>query len=117
VKFKTDENLPLEFAALLPEAGHEADAALEERLSGADDREVFRRCCEEGRVLMTLDLDFASIRAYPPQTHPGIVVFRPESQDLPSLIAILKRLVPVFAQRSPAGQLWIVEPSRIRIRE
>jgi len=28
---------------------------------------------------MTLDLDFANVQAYPPKSHPGIVVFRPET--------------------------------------
>ena len=28
---------------------------------------------------MTLDLDFANVQAYPPKSHPGIVVFRPAS--------------------------------------
>jgi len=32
-------------------------------------------------VLMTLDLDFANVQAYPPKSHPGIVVFRSKSQD------------------------------------
>jgi len=50
-------------------------------------------------------------------SHPGIVVFRPESQDKPTLVALLKRLVPVLLQLSPKHQLWIVEPDRIRYRE
>jgi hypothetical protein len=46
-----------------------------------------------------------------------MVVFRPESQDKPTLVALLKRLVPVLLQLSPKHQLWIVEPDRIRYRE
>jgi len=56
---------------------------------------------------MTLDLDFANVQAYPPKSHPGIVVFRPESQDKPTLVALLKRLVPVLLQLSPKHQLWM----------
>jgi predicted nuclease of predicted toxin-antitoxin system len=75
------------------------------------------RCRKEDRVLMTLDLDFANVRAYPPKSHPGIVVFRSKSQDKPTLVALLKRLVPALLQFSPKHQLWIVEPDRIRYRE
>lgn len=116
MKFKIDENLPAEFALLLREAGHEADTTVEEKLAGASDAQLFELCRAESRLLLTLDMDFASIRAYPPGTHPGIVVFRSKSQDLETLAAMLKRLVLVLRERSPAGQLWIVEPGRVRIR-
>ena len=66
---------------------------------------------------MTLDLDFANVQAYPPKSHPGIVLFRSNSQDRPTLVALLKRLVPALLQLSPKHQLWIVEPDRIRYRE
>jgi len=75
------------------------------------------RCRAEDRVLMTLDLDFADVQAYPPKSHPAIVLFRSNSQDRPTLVALLKRLVPTLLQLSPKHQLWIVEPDRIRYRE
>ena len=68
-------------------------------------------------MLMTLDLDFANVQADPPKSHPGIVVFRPEAQDKPTLVALLKRLVLVLMQLSPKHQLCIVEPDRIPYRE
>jgi hypothetical protein len=70
-----------------------------------------------GCFKMTLDLDFANVQAYPPKSHPGIVVFRSTSQDKPTLVALLKRPVPALLQFSPKHQLWIVEPDRIRYRE
>jgi predicted nuclease of predicted toxin-antitoxin system len=89
----------------------------EEKLSGAGDSALSELCRAEDRVLMTLDLDFANVQAYPPKSHPGIVVFRSKSQDKPTLVALLKRLVPALLQLSPKHQLWIVEPDRIRYRE
>jgi len=117
LKFKVDENLPTEYASILGGAGFEADTVSDEKLSGASDSVLSERCCTEDRVLMTLDLDFANVRAYPPKSHPGIVVFRSKSQDKPTLVALLKRLVPVLLQLSAKHQLWIVEPDRIRYRE
>jgi predicted nuclease of predicted toxin-antitoxin system len=116
LKFKIDENLPAEFALRLREAGFEADTAAEEGLSGAGDTRIMQSCRDQDRILMTLDLDFASIRAYPPRTHPGIIVLRPRSQDVHALTGILRRLLPVLQDRSPAGELWIVEFGRIRTR-
>jgi len=117
LKFKIDENLPAECALILREAGFEAATAVEQRLSGAEDSALFERCRAESRVLVTLDLDFANVQAYPPGSHSGIVVFRSKSQDKPTLISLLKRILPVLIRRSPERQLWIVEPDRIRYRE
>jgi predicted nuclease of predicted toxin-antitoxin system len=117
LKFKIDENLPSECALIFGEAGFEAATVAEQSLSGADDATLFERCRLEGRVLVTLDLDFANVQAYPPGSHSGIVVVRSNSQDKATLISILKRALPVLMSRSPEHQLWIVEPDRIRYRE
>ncbi len=102
---------------MLRNAGHEADTVTDQKLTGTDDAALFERCQEEGRILLTLDLDFGNVQAYPPKSHSGIVVFRSGTQDKPTLIALLKRLLPLFRNRSPKQQLWIVEHDRIRYRE
>jgi predicted nuclease of predicted toxin-antitoxin system len=117
LKFKIDENLPAECALLFREAGFEAATVADQKLSGADDSVLFDRCSAESRVLITLDLDFANVQAYPPGSHSGIVVLRSSSQDKPMLMSVLKRLLPILTRRSPERQLWIVEPDRIRYRE
>jgi predicted nuclease of predicted toxin-antitoxin system len=117
LRFKIDQNLPAEYAALLREAGFEADTVDDEGLSGADDLDISGRGRAEGRVLVTLDLGFSDIRSYPPQEYSGIVVLRSKAQDKITLISMLRRLLPVLQKRSPERQLWIVEPDRIRFRE
>jgi len=76
VKFKVDENLPVEAAKILCDAGYAADTVADESLSGSDDQSIAARSRSEGRILVTLDLEFANIQASPPGTHAGIVVFR-----------------------------------------
>jgi predicted nuclease of predicted toxin-antitoxin system len=71
MKFKTDENLPSEVVDHLRLAGFDAMTVVERRLSGAPDARVAAVCHDEGRVLVTLDLDFADIRAHPPGTGPA----------------------------------------------
>ena len=109
LKFKIDENLPAEFAAILGDAGFEAATVAEETLTGATDTLLLERCRAERRVLVTLDLDFANAQAHPPGTHSGVLVFRSKAQDKLTLISLLKRTVPVLKGRSPEGQLWIVQ--------
>ncbi|MDQ2950085.1 MAG: DUF5615 family PIN-like protein [Acidobacteriota bacterium] len=116
MKAKIDENLPAECAVLLCNAGFEADSVFDPRLMGADDTQIASRCRAEDRVLVTLDLDFANIRAYPPWQHPGIIVLRPHSQDKRTVLRRMQRIVLALANRTPAGELWTVEQDRIRFR-
>ena len=69
---KVDENMPVESVDFLRTAGWACDTALDEGLGGADDPDLGARCQAEGRVLFTLDLDFADIRAYPPNEYIGM---------------------------------------------
>ncbi len=117
MRFKIDENLPIEAAALLREAGHDADTVHDEALAGAPDMRVSTVARDERRVLVTLDFDFADIRAYPPADYAGIIVLWPRTQDKDAVLRLLARTVPVLAREPIAGRLWIVEEARVRVRE
>ena len=117
MRVKLDENLPLQLKGLFTESAHDTATVLDEGLGGATDAEVARVCIAEERALVTQDLDFADIRAYPPGDYPGIVVFRLVSQTRNALLDVGAQLIETLARSSPKGQLWIVEDSRLRIRE
>ena len=117
MRFKFDENLPGELAALFAKVGHDAVTVLDEQIGGAKDADIAAVCLGEDRVLVTLDADFADIRAYPPQRYPGIVVFRLSRQSRGYLLEIGASLLRELSSASLQGQLWIVEDARIRIRE
>jgi len=68
----------------------------------------------EGRVLVTLDLEFGNVQAYAPSRHAGIIVLRPKLQDKRTVLMLMERIVSALTNRTPAGELWIVEPDRIR---
>jgi predicted nuclease of predicted toxin-antitoxin system len=48
-------------------------------LLGKSDVEVEAVAKSEGLILFALDLEFADLRKFPPGTHPGIILFRPQS--------------------------------------
>jgi predicted nuclease of predicted toxin-antitoxin system len=66
MRFKLDGNLSPSHAALFTAAGHEAHSVTEQALGGQPDERVIDVCRREDRALVTLDLDFANIKAYPP---------------------------------------------------
>ena len=115
--FKFDENLPVQAAALFRAAGHNAATVLDQGMKGFADEAIAQVCGDERRALVTLDVDFADITAYPPGDYPGIIVLRLQQQDVLSVLDVLRRLLPVFDSESPEQKLWIVDEDRIRIRE
>jgi predicted nuclease of predicted toxin-antitoxin system len=117
VRFKIDENLPIEVAAALEANGHDAITVADQGLGGTADSRTAEVCGAENRCLLTLDTDFSDIRSYPPGSHSGIVVLRLAAQDKRSVLAVVSRLIRTFQTQSPDGALWIVDERRIRIRE
>ena len=116
MQFKLDENLPVELANLFGEAGHDAVTVLDQGLGGAGDPDVASACLRERRAIVTLDTDFADIRTYPPHEYAGIVVFRLNSQARDHVLEVATRLIRALPSELD-GLLWIVEESRIRIRD
>ncbi len=117
MRFKMDENLPVELADMFREAGHDAVTALDQDLMGSRDSDLASLCKREGRVIVTFDTDFADIRTYPPGAYPGLVVFRLNSQARGRVLEIGTRLLKVLSGADISGQLRIVEESRIRVRQ
>ena len=68
-------------------------------------------------MLVTLDVDFADIRTYPPRLYPGLLVLRMKRQDKPSLITLFPRILKQLQQEPITGKLWIVDEQKIRVRE
>ena len=116
MKFKLDENLPIEIAMLLQSAQHDAVTVVNQQLSGADDQRILEVCLQEERALVKLDLDFADVRTYPPQQSHGIIVLRVRKQDKRHLINVFNQVLPHIGRQPLEHHLWIVEESRIRIR-
>ena len=119
VRFKLDENMPAELAAVFRRSGHDAATVAGQGLSGAKDSELASVCSEEGRTIVTFDMGFADIRAYPPRDYPGIVVFRLANQERDHVLEIGRRFLKMlslapFPPTSLDGKLWIVGESRVR---
>ncbi len=106
----------MEAAELLRESGHDAMTVLEQELGGRPDDDLSARCRDEQRAIVTLDLDFADIRVYPPEDYSGIIVLRLDRQDKPHTMDVLEKLMSKLAEEELTGKLWIVTEETIRIR-
>ena len=117
MRFKLDENLPVELAHLFRDFDHDAVTVLDQGLGGAKDFQLASICKGERRAIVTLDKDFSDIRSYPPSEYAGLVVFRLQTQGRDHLLRIGRRFLRATRDKVLDGQLWIVEESRIRVRD
>jgi len=116
IKVKLDENLRKTHAEFLRQVGYHAERTHDQGLSGRSDEEVWAKVCEEQRLFITLDKDFADLRKYPLGSHAGIVLLRPHSHSRTAVLEILKKLLAQHALGDLYGCLVVVDEYRVRIR-
>ena len=118
MKFKLDENFGQRTQDVFRKDGHDVQTVREEGLTSASDNRLYTTCQQEGRCLVTLDLDFADVIHFPPQSTGGIIVIRlPRNPSLSALETLIGQCLQALKQDHIEGRLWIVEPNRIRIHQ
>jgi predicted nuclease of predicted toxin-antitoxin system len=116
VRIKLDENLPVSLAVALVERGHDVETVADEGLGGATDARVLGQATSEGRMIFTLDRGFGDVRAYPPGSHPGIIVLRPVDQSARAATLLALVLVDEHDLADLTGAVAIAQPGRLRVR-
>jgi uncharacterized protein with PIN domain len=113
VRFKLDENLPVELAAELRGMGHDADTVADEGLCGAADPVVVEAASNGGRILLTLDKGIADVRS---QLRAGAVLFRPDSAGHRAVLCFVRDRISRSAAMELAGRasaLSQTDPQRL----
>ena len=116
MKFKLDENIPLQLKQIIKTAGYVACDVYQQDLSGKTDVLVLEKCRKEGYILITNDSDFENIYAYPSEKHVGIIVFKLKSQGAKSVIAAFKLLLEKVNVSEIKNVITLVGNDSIKIR-
>lgn len=118
MRIKVDENIGASGVKLLREGGHDVITVREQGLAGSADERAFQACVAEGRTLVTLDRDFGqtvtSGMCQASRQGKRQAVWRPSLAS--ALHDRLRDFLALAARRSVNGELWIVEPGRVRVR-
>ncbi len=115
MKLKLDENLGRRATELFREADHDVATVTEQDLGGASDDALIEACRDEGRALVTLDLDFSNVLRFPPNRYAGIAVLRtPHPIQLEAIHERAITLIAALKRAELPGRLWIIEHKRIR---
>jgi predicted nuclease of predicted toxin-antitoxin system len=112
-----DEDMSVTVARVLREAGHDAIHIREAGMQGAPDALVFLLAKSRNAILVTEDLDFSDIRAYPLGTHSGSVILRiPDNVAYSTRVRRVMEAIEDELHDGLDGCLLIVEAATTRRR-
>ena len=115
MKLKLDQNLSQSRRDELTKLKHDVDTVVAEGLSGADDRTVINAARSADRILLTLDRDFLDLDHYAPESHSGVVVFRPPRQGALAVANFVLAFVRSTDLRKFYRHTTVVERTRARV--
>lgn len=116
MKLKLDENLSGLLKPRLEILGHDVMTVADEGLLSQPDPVIGKAAREEGRVLLTLDVEFADLRKYPAGEHPGIILFRPERFGPLEVNEFIHDFIKEADLEALSGCVVIVDPKKVRVR-
>ena len=116
MKFKLDENVPLQLKKVIKKANYSVSDVYEENLSGKNDKLVIETCKKEKYVLITNDSDFTNIHAYPTNKHKGIIVFRLKKQGVLAVTNALTTFLEEADLNKIEGGITIIGSDFVRVR-
>lgn len=113
---KLDEALSDAMAAPLREAGYDARTVRRQGWGGLKDSELWPRVQAEAAFFVTADRGFADLRDYPPGTHKGILLLRPDREGLRDYETLLVSVIASHRLDDYVGCTIVASPGRVRIR-
>ena len=115
IRFLVDANVPRSVVRCLRDLGHDAHDVRDVLPDGTSDSVVFSVAQEEERMLVTHDLGFSNIIAYPPGSHTGVIVIRPQNLRPATTASLVCSYVEAHEDQL-LGALIILSPGRARVR-
>lgn len=116
VSVKLDEDLSPIVGAPMSAAGHEVRTVVGQGWRGFKDDELWPMVLAERVFFVTADKGFGDIRVYPPGTHPGILLLRPDRESVIEYRALVESVLARYDLATLAGALVVATPRSIHIR-
>ena len=113
---KLDESLSPRLKEVLSRLGHDVSTVRDQNLQGQADARIAEVVRSEGRMLLTLDVDFGNLTKHPPGSHPGIIVFRLRDQAIDRVLEFAELFFRENDVEQMAGCVVVAEAHRTRIR-
>jgi predicted nuclease of predicted toxin-antitoxin system len=116
VAVKLDEDLSPLVAGPLVESGYMVATVRDQGWGGLRDPELWSRLADEQRLFITADKGFADLRAYPPGSHAGILLLRPDRESILDYRALVTKVLAQHDLAQLRGALTVATTRSVRIR-
>ena len=113
LKVIVDEDLPRQAMLLLREHGYDVTSVVELGMSGWKDPQLWIAIQNDERFLVTADKGFGDIRAYPPATHHGILLLRPDDDGIRPVLELLRQVLNSYKLEDLVGTTTVATPRGI----
>ena len=117
MKFLLDMPVSQSVAEWLGSRGFDAIHVRTIGLARAADPDILEHARKEGRILLTMDMDFPAILSFTRAHQPGVILFRMNHPTPQLLQKRLEFLLETHPERELISSITIVEDSRIRLRK
>jgi predicted nuclease of predicted toxin-antitoxin system len=116
MKFLADMGISPRTVTFLKSLGHDVVHLQEQGLGRLSDPLTLRKAREEGRVLLTHDLDFGELMAASGEELPSVVIFRLHDMRPERVNLYLKQIVTEHDEVLEQGVIVSVSERQIRLR-
>ena len=113
---KLDEPLSDSLAEIVRWHGYSVGTVRSQNWGGLKDSVLWPLVHAAGEFFITADKGFGDFRVYPPGTHPGILVLRPDRESLPDYRDLLQKVLLTHRLESLAGCVTVANDRGIRVR-
>jgi predicted nuclease of predicted toxin-antitoxin system len=116
LKIKVDEDLPKAVAESIRRVIPDTLTVVDEGLSGILDPGLWDTAQGEGRFLITGDKAFANIRKYPPGTHHGVLLLRPNENGILQMLKLIDDVLKLSNLKDFSVCIAVASPGRLKVR-
>ncbi|MGA9377550.1 MAG: DUF5615 family PIN-like protein [Phormidium sp.] len=116
MKFLADMGISLRTVAWLRSAGYDIVHLRDEGLQRLPDEEILIKARTEGRILLTVDLDFAELLAVSGEILPSVILFRLGNENYQTINERMTEVLSQCHEDLEAGAIISVSNERYRVR-
>lgn len=116
LRFLLDMGMPRRLAIRLRELGYDAVHLGDLRLHWMADDQIFLKAGQEGRIVLTLDLDFGRLATILKAHRVGVVIVRLVNPLTARIIARVEAVLESCGPELSRGAIVVVEDARHRVR-
>jgi predicted nuclease of predicted toxin-antitoxin system len=116
MKVKLDEALSDSLVSPLRERGHDAQTVREQGWGGLKDSALWPLVTGAAEFFITADKGLGDLRHYPPGTHSGILVLRPDRESLVQYRILLEIVLRKHRLETLVGLTTVATSRGIRVR-